>query len=150
MITFLQFISENATARLFGWFTPGAKFIDTGMYGHLSSEVVNGNPEIKRLIPWYDAEYAELEEDRKETEARSERGEHPEWHSYETAEHEFHAGIVKTLYQAGFLRVGTFRDEVRFEGTAEGIKSLFPYAKELAETHGLKPYFDPVRPKGQR
>ena len=50
---------------------------------------------------------------------------------------------METLYDAGFLRVGEWYNELCFEGRPNAIKKLHHKCVLLADDYDMKPKFEP-------
>jgi len=129
--------------EVFGWLSPRGNFYQADLFGHI--EAVGKSPELKRLVPNFDEEVADLERQRQYKNDLIDQGEHPEWHTYEMAEDDFKHSIIHALYANGCLRVGSNGSYMHFEGSPQAIKSLFQKAKDLAEEYGKAPAFDPMQ-----
>ncbi len=139
---FKEWLAINeAGQKIFGWLSPRGNFYQVDMFQHI--EAVEKVPELKNLIPNFDDEVAALEHLRQWSNDQIEAGEHPDWHTYEMASDDFKYSIIKSLYNAGCLRVGSSGSSIHFEGKSPAISNLYQKAKDLAEEHGMQAVFEP-------
>lgn len=143
MKTFLEWVAEMTTKPMYGWLTPSRDYIETRVYGHVQE--IGKNPMLKKYIPWFDREWESAEELARSSQEMLDQGEHPEWHSYEMAQDDLKTRVVSELYGKGLLRVGTQQGVMYFEGSPGGIKNLYEYAKQFAESHGMSAKFEPMK-----
>ncbi len=125
--------------NIFGWLTPAREFVSCSAYGHLG---IIKDPVLKQYLPCLDAEICRVEALKEQAESNILAGEHPEWHWYEMAQYSLEDCIVCSLYDAGCLRVGSYRDILCFEGRSSGIKNLYQCGKDLAENHNMTAKFE--------
>jgi hypothetical protein len=131
---------------VFGWITPTRRFVPTEMWNHLKE--ISGDAELRSLVPDFDEMISSVECVREGCLALIDEGEHPEWHSYEIAESHCYWKAMENLYKAGAIRVGSRQDYLHFEGTPEGIHSLYQFCKDLADSYEMGCVFEPKKLAG--
>jgi hypothetical protein len=82
--------------EIYGWFLPDGKFIEVSLFQHF--EEIGKNPDLKKYIPWYESAKERLDDLHQASLDRIEIDEHPEWHSYESAQHDVRAEMIKTNF----------------------------------------------------
>ena len=130
--------------KLFGWLTPSGRFVECHSYQHL--RVATNDPEMSKIgkIANIIEELQDLEDSH--TELADREGSHnAEWHIYEMACDKAGPKIVKELYRAKYIRVGSRDDHLHFEGFPNVLKSEMQRCKDFAEQNGMEATFDPQR-----
>ena len=121
---------------MYGWLTAKG-FAETDLHQHLNAEcvrqLIEGNKELDELEERADATDASCQE-------AADAGEHPEWHWYEMAYDDYICAVVRTCYDAGFIRVGTRGDEIHFEYKGE-LGARVDRCNSLADSFEMKPVF---------
>lgn len=139
MKTFREFIE----GELFGWLSPRGRFHRCDRWGHL--DLILKTPELRSMISDTSLERAaDLERETDEANARVRDGRHPEWHSIEAMKDGVQGAMTDELYEKGFLRVASRKEDLHFEGTPNAIKNLYQKARDMAEERGGKAHFQPV------
>ena len=121
----------------FGWITPTGKIVTCNIHAHLDDFTIQ-QFDMPDFMQWFESERESVESIREGCEQLSERGEHPEWHSYEIANDSFHYQALTKLYELNFIRIGKNYDEIELEGfkyafekNADIIQSIKDLAPEF-------------------
>jgi hypothetical protein len=116
----------------FGWITNKGDIVVCAMYDHFSKEVLKlANESIKDFDSWYESEYESVKATEQSCQNLIEQGEHPEWHCYEIANDHFHFECLTKLYNAGWIRFGSY-DNTNYE--LEGFKFAFTNQADKIQT----------------
>jgi len=126
-----------------GWLSPSGRLYESEkyMFDHLG--IITRTPELRKLMPpEFEIETKRLEGLEKECQAAS--SSYAPWHDYDSMHDSLEMLAYDEMYKKGYLRVASTNDEVHFEGTPQGLKSLYNKAKDIADQHGKKAYFQRI------
>ena len=122
---------NNLLDLKFGWITHTGDVFSCAEYDHLSEEVLVLAKSIKGFREWYDPEYETIKSIEQDSYDLIEKDEHPEWHCYEMANSDFHSECLTRLYDAGWIRFGSY-DTTNYE--LEGFKHAFTNQADKIQT----------------
>lgn len=108
--------SKNLFDLKFGWITHAGDVVHCDKYAHLSEEVLVISESIKGFKRWYDSEYEIIKSAELGSQELIEKDEHPEWHHYEMLNDEFQSECLTKLYEAGWIRFGSYGNNYELEG----------------------------------
>jgi hypothetical protein len=131
--------------KISGWLTPSGEFVKCELYEHLS--VVVENPVFIAQVPEIDSLLQELYDCESYCQEMSERegSGNAEWHRYEMLQDGMSCKIRCLLLDAGFIRVGEYKNSIHFEGRPNHLKSKHQMCVDFADSYGANAIFEPVR-----
>lgn len=139
---------SNLDTKVGGWLCPNGEFMECALYRHI--EIVLENPDFIKKVPKLGEIKSSLEDIRRDCHKRAaQEGSHchAEWHLYDMAVDDSRLVIRELLLDEGFIRVGSFDQEIYFEGRPSALKSQYQTCKDFADSYDATANFEPVPKK---